>query len=433
IVLRQMRLTDIISRDQYDAAVNAPLKLAEKKARSIQASYFVDYVKRLLENEETIGSSALYKGGLSIHTTLSSKLQGAAESAMANGLDVLEKRMSKRMKKRMKKQDLKKASPEGALIALDVASGGVLAMVGGRNFSRRSFNRATSARRQPGSAFKPILYAHAIERGFAQHQTLLDAPVVFKGADNGKDWKPENYYKNYRGEMTMREALAHSRNIPAVRLMEKLGPSSVAEFAHVLGVESPLSPNLSLALGSSVVTLTELTAAYAAFANHGNRIKPFAILEVVDARGRVIWRAKPEKTIAMSRAGAAIITDMLQGVIQSGTGKKARTLKRPLAGKTGTTNQCRDALFIGYSPDVAAGVWVGRDDYGILGARETGASAALPIWIEFMRAALSNRSPSYFDIPDDVSRVSIDPVTGKPLPENDPRAVPALFKKGTEP
>jgi penicillin-binding protein 1A len=228
-------------------------------------------------------------------------------------------------------------------------------------------------------------------------------------------------------------ALALSKNIPAVRLIEMLGPSSVVRFAHSMGIESTLYPNLSLALGTSGVKLINLTAAYSVFPNKGKLIEPYGVVEVMDANGRMIWRVKPQKKAVMSRESAAIITDMLRSVIQNGTAKKAKVIQRPIAGKTGTTDEFKDALFIGFSPSITTGVWVGQDTFATIGKGETGARAALPIWIEFMQKALLNRPVQYFDIPDDVVKVSIDPSTGLLTKDDSPNAVKALFKKGTEP
>jgi penicillin-binding protein 1A len=402
-VLKQMAETGIITPALFNQAIVAPLHLTDQYVNLDKGPYFVEYVKKHLEN--VIGPAILYKGGLNVYTTLSVDLQQAAEQAVTNGLLALETRM--------KWNKIMDPDPQGALIALDVTSGGILAMVGGKDFSNSPFNRATAALRQPGSAFKPVIYAYAIEQGFPQNKLILDAPVVFKGAKKGKDWKPQNFTKKFQGEMTLRKALTLSKNIPAVRLIEMLGPAPVGQFGYSLGIESTLSPNLALALGSSEVTLMDLTAAYAVFPNGGQWVKPFAVMEVIDHRGRVIWRAKPRKKAVMSRSGAAIMTNMLTGVIQEGTGKKARVLGRPLAGKTGTTNEFKDALFIGNL--------------------ETGARAALPIWMDFMKTALSKHTYQYFDIPDDVVQMAMDPTTGLPLDKGNPSAVLALFKKGTEP
>jgi len=418
-----MRDTGIISETAFTKARKKLFCLVKQNNNPVKAPYFVDYTKKFLE--KTLGSSKLYKGGLTVYTTLDFKLQKAAEHAVANGLLALENRM--------KKKKMKNPAPECALVSLNVQSGGILAMIGGRNFYKTPFNRSTSAKRQPGSAFKPIVYAYAIEHGFPQSKTILDAPIAFKTANRQNDWRPKNFSGNYKGEITLRMALTLSKNIPAVRLIEMLGPSSVARFGHSLGIKSTLYPNLSLALGTSEVKLINLTAAYAVFPNKGELIKPYGIMEVVDPNGRLVWRVKPQKTVVMSRAGAAIMTDMLKGVIQEGTGKKARVINRPVAGKTGTTNEFKDALFVGFSPTIATGVWVGQDVFTTLGKCETGARAALPIWIEFMTKALDGNSFQYFDMPDDLVTIRMDPLTGLLASEGSPGAVTALFKKRTEP
>jgi penicillin-binding protein 1A len=424
-VLQQMRDTGIISDADYQQAVKEALHTNGRKFNLSKAPYFVEYIKETLEDE--IGSTRLYKGGLSVFTTLNYRLQLAAENAVNDGLSALSQRM------RMRKGQIAESDPQAALISLDLASGGILAMVGGKDFSASRFNRATMALRQPGSAFKPFIYAYAIEQGFAQDSIILDAPVVYKGVQNGEDWKPENFSSGFKGEMTLRHALAISQNIPAVRLLQSLGPNSVAQFAHQLGIKSYLASNLSLALGTSEVTLLDLTSAYSVFPNRGEKIKPFGVLEVVDRNGRVIWRDKPQRRLVMSRAGAAIVTNMLEAVVKEGTGRQAQILGRAVAGKTGTTDDYRDAMFIGFSPSTIAGVWVGQDLGGSLGDKETGAKAALPIWIDFMTAALQNESHQYFDIPDDVRQIRMDPITGLAQLDNSKPSVVALFKKGTEP
>jgi len=423
IVLKQMKDTKAITEAAFKRAKEAPLILAKQDKTRVNAPYFIDYIKFFLEN--TIGSSRLYKGGLTVVTTLDFKLQKAAEFAAEKELSALEHRM--------KQQFIKNPAPQCALVSLDALSGGILAMVGGRDYLKTPFNRATIARRQPGSAFKPIVYAYAIEQGFSQNKIILDAPVVFRTGNRKKEWQPNNFSEDYKGEMTLRTALALSKNIPAVRLIEMLGPSSVAGFAHALGIKSPLYPNLSLALGTSGVKLINLTAAYSVFPNKGKLIEPYGVMEVVDGNGRLVWRVKPNKKAVISRESAAVITDMLHSVIQDGTGKKAKTIQRPIAGKTGTTNEYKDALFIGFSPSITTGVWVGQDTFTTIGKGETGARAALPIWIEFMKRALHNRPIQYFDMPDDVVKVRIDPTTGLLAADNAPNAVKALFKKGTEP
>jgi penicillin-binding protein 1A len=423
IVLEQMRAIGIISAKDYNRAVAEEIRIGNKNKNLTRAPYFVEYIKKHLE--DVLGASRLYKGGLSIYTTLDFRLQSAAQKAVADGLLALETRMEK--------QNIRPAGPQAALVALDVTSGGILAMVGGRDFDESPFNRATAARRQPGSAFKPIVYAYAVEQGIAQNKLILDAPIAFKGTGGDNDWRPQNFSKAFLGEITLRKALAISQNIPAVRLIEMLGPSSVARFAHRLGIESNLEPYLSLALGTSEVTLINLTTVYAIFPRGGKWIEPFGIMEVADHRNRIIWRAQPQKKLVMSREGAAIVTNMLEGVVQEGTGRQARILRGPVAGKTGTTNNYQDALFVGFSPAIVAGVWVGLDPGGTLGDRETGAKAALPIWIQFMDDAPTSKSPPYFDLPDNVIKARMNPQTGMLAADGSKGAVDALFIKGTEP
>ena len=313
IVLKQMVATGDISESQYQEAIDEPILTHEPLRQAAQAPYFTAFIKNDLENR--LGSAMLYKGGLTIYTTLSLELQAAAETAVQNGLLTLEKRMQTRGQT--------DALPQAALVALDVHTGEILAMVGGRDYQQSTYNRAAVSKRQPGSAFKPIVYAAAIERlGFAQNMTLLDAPVVFKNIGSHKDWKPENFSRTYQGEMTLRKALALSKNIPAARLVQKTGPSTVVSFARELGITSALEPYLSLGLGTSEVTLLELTSAYSVFPNGGQSVTPFGILEVADHRGHVIWRVKPQKRVAMTRQNAAIMTDMLRGVVSGGYRKK---------------------------------------------------------------------------------------------------------------
>ena len=418
VVLKQMLSTKIIDRQIYDKALKEPLYLM-KRSTTIKAPYFIDYIKK--EIEASMGSSNLYKGGLSIYTTLSYEIQKTAELSVLKRLSELEKRMEN--------NGIKEPSPQAGLVALNVSSGEILAMIGGKNYFKSPFNRAVSARRQPGSAFKPIVYAHAIERGFPQNKMILDTPIAFKRPGKEELWKPRNFSETYSGEMTLRAALAKSKNIPAVRLIEILGPASVSRFAHNLGIESYLSPYLSLALGTSEVTLIELTSAYSVFPNKGEHIRPFGVTEIIDQRGRIIWHARPAKRIAMSRSGAAVTTNMLEGVIKEGTGRRALSLGFSLGGKTGTTNEYKDALFVGFSPSIATGVWVGNDVFSTLGEKETGARAALPIWIDVMKTAHKNKPYQYFDIPDDVIQIRMDITTGLRATGTSKTFALALFKK----
>ena len=422
LVLAIMRNQGIISDVQYRQAVEQPVLSGSRTNARQAAPYFLQYIRPMLE--AAVGHSLLYKGGLTVHTTLSHRYQQGAEEAIQKGLADLQQRLP---------PGKNGASPQGALVALDIRTGGILAMVGGRDFSASAFNRAVNARRQPGSAFKPIVYALAIARGFTQASLVLDAPVVFKGGEDSEEWRPENYSKSYQGEMTLRHALAHSKNIPAVRLAERLGPSDLVQFAHKMGIDSPLPSNLAVALGATNTTLLELTAAAAVFPQGGNHIAPFGVTEILDRNGGSIWRTKPAIRPVLTADQAAIMVDMLQGVVQEGTGRRARQLNLPVGGKTGTTNDFKDALFVGFSPTITAGVWVGRDDFSSLGDKETGARSALPVWIDFMAATRTESGPIYFDIPDGMHKIFMDPVTGRKMDGRDKSAVRALFVEGTGP
>ena len=322
---------------------------------------------------------------------------------------------------------------EGALIAIDPRTGAVRAMVGGYNFERSQFNRALLAFRQPGSAFKPIIYATAIDQGLTPATLLLDAPVVYEEEEPGKTWKPENYEKRFFGPITLREALRHSRNAATVRLLEQIGIPRVINFSRSLGIRSPLSPDLSLALGSSGVTLQELTATYGVFANQGLALAPYTISLVKDQHDHILEHHVFEPRQVISKQTAYLITHMMMDVIQSGTGKRARSIGRPLAGKTGTTNSYRDAWFVGYAPNLAAGVWVGFDSVETLGKVESGAHAALPIWTDFMAKALNLLPVRTFSVPDGIQFVEIDQKTGTLVDEPSKGTTTEAFAAGTIP
>ena len=279
---------------------------------------------------------------------------------------------------------------EGSLLALDPRTGAVQAMSGGYDFTRSQFNRAVAARRQPGSAFKPLIYATALQQGLTPATLILDAPVVYQDEELDRVWKPENYEKRFYGTITLREALRHSRNAATVRLLEQIGVPEVVTVANNLGIQSPLSQDLSLALGSSSVTLQEITSAYGVFSNQGMWLRPYQITLVKDVKGEILEQHLFEPRQAMTQENAYLTTNMLMDVIQSGTGRRAKRIGRPLAGKTGTTNGYNDAWFVGYAPNLATGVWVGFDSVRTLGRLESGAHAALPIWTEFMGQALRN-------------------------------------------
>jgi len=321
---------------------------------------------------------------------------------------------------------------EGGLMAIDPRTGAIRAMVGGYDFTRSEYNRTVLAHRQPGSSFKPIIYATALDVGLSPATLVVDAPVVYENEDPEKTWKPENYEKKFFGIISLREALIHSRNVATVRLLEKIGVRKVVDFSRTLGIASPLNQDLSLALGSSGVTLLELTAAYGIFANQGLQLEPYSIAVVQDNGGQMLEQKLFEPKQVVSRETSYLITNMMEDVIQKGTGQLARSIERPVAGKTGTTNDYTDAWFIGYTPNLVVGVWVGFDDVRTLGETESGAHAALPIWVEFMQAVLPSLPVMPFEIPDDIQFVKVDPNTGLLTDEGQPGTV-EIFAQGTEP
>ncbi|MEQ1792394.1 MAG: PBP1A family penicillin-binding protein, partial [Nitrospiraceae bacterium] len=323
---------------------------------------------------------------------------------------------------------------EGGLIALDPAKGAIRVMVGGYDFGRSEYNRAVQAHRQPGSAFKPIIYAAALNHGMSPASVILDAPVVYEQELEEKTWKPENYGKKFHGMVSLRDALAHSYNLATVRLLDKVGIRNVIEFAKTVGVTSPLAADLSLGLGSSSVGLMELTSVYAVLLNEGSRLEPFAIVSVEDSAGKVLELAESQALRVISKETAYGITNMMEDVIQKGTGQAAKSIGRPLAGKTGTTNDFINAWFIGGAPNLVAGIYVGFDDRRSLGETESGAHAALPIWINFMKEALKPLPVAFFSIPEGVTFVNVDPATGLLDGEQEGQAGTVdIFIKGSEP
>ena len=417
IVLRQMLNAKVITVMEYNLAKSVKISLYPQKPEPKKAGYFIEYIKSRLKIQFDLQN--IFSKGLNIYTTLDLNLQQVAENSIAKRMSQLELRMIK--------QGIDVSKAQCALIAIDVKTGGVLSMVGGKNFHKSSFNRAVLAKRQPGSAFKPFVYATAIIQEFSQYDKLMDAPLSYI-LDNNKTWQVNNFSKTFLGEITFRKALALSKNTPVVRLIKIIGPARVIEFAEKAGISSKLHPNLSLALGTSEVSLIELTASYIPFANMGIKTVPFSIIKITDSDSRIMYQNTIRKQSIMSRQNAAIITDMLKAVVLEGTGKNALVIQKDIAGKTGTTDNSKDALFIGFSPDIAVGVWVGNDDSTSLGKYETGAKAALPIWIDYMEHFLSIKPYQYFDIPDGTKMVYMNPDTGEITKEKTSRTVKTLIK-----
>lgn len=320
---------------------------------------------------------------------------------------------------------------EGAFLAIDPSDGGIKAMVGGYDFERSKFNRAIQARRQPGSAFKPFVYAAAFDRGLTPSTIINDAPISYPIPAGGKrtEWRPENYDRKFRGPTTLRYGLEHSINVIAVKLIERIGIDPVITLAHDLGIQSTLRREYALALGVSEVTLSEMVSAFGVFAHSGVRFLPYGIRRVVDNKGALLEEYAPASQQTMREETAFILTNVLKGVVDRGTGSRARVLDRPVAGKTGTTQEATDAWFIGYTPHLVAGVWIGYDTKRSLGPHESSATLAVPIWTRFMQHALKDIPSEEFPVPENVTSALVNYTSGRPTTSDDKDAIKEFFFK----
>ncbi|MCP4666608.1 MAG: PBP1A family penicillin-binding protein [Deltaproteobacteria bacterium] len=543
-VLRQMLKEGYITEKQFRNALEVQLSIRRKPKNDFtKASYFTEYVRRYLL--EKYGRDILYRGGLTVYTTVNLRMQHIAEKALKKGLAELDKREGYRGplrhlspgeidgfleraaekllaapprtgstvegvvvyvddKKRevivriggdmgrlpltemewarrpnpeiayhaarvrrpslvLRKGDVillrilkerpSRPSPaekgggqglvwevsleqapvvQGALFSMDKA-GEVKAMVGGRDFASSQFNRAIQSRRQPGSAFKPIIYAAALDWGMTPADIIVDAPFVAEQGPNMELWKPRNFKEEFLGPTLIRTALTKSKNVITVKILKKIGAKYAIQYARTMGIESPLSPYLSLALGASGVSLIELTKAYSVFANGGLLVKPIFVKRVVDRQGKILEENGFEAREAISRETAYVMTDLLKAVIKEGTGWRIKALKRPVAGKTGTTNNLWDAWFLGFTPGLVTGVWAGYDDRKPMGKEETGSRAASPIWLYFMSEVLKDRAIEKFPVPKGVVFSRIDAHTGLLADPDSEKTVLQAFKKGTKP
>jgi penicillin-binding protein 1A len=320
---------------------------------------------------------------------------------------------------------------QGALLSYSLPDGAIMAAVGGYDFSvtKSFFNRAYQAKRQPGSTFKPFVYGAALEAGLTPSTIIVDSPIVYRDNDEKSEfesvWKPDNFGDRFYGDTTLRSALAYSRNIPTIKLLQHLKVSNVVSFAQKLGIESPMAADLSLALGSSAVTLEELMRGWSAFANQGKKIKPFFVLRVEDRNGQIVFEHEtPVLDQVITPQNAFLMTSLLRSVVEFGTATDAKALGRPVAGKTGTTNDFKDAWFLGYTPQVFSGVWIGFDQDRSLGRNETGGRSALPIWLDYMKVANQDKEPQDFVAPEGIVQVQIDGATGDlPTPRTQRRVL----------
>lgn len=402
IILNRMFKLGYISQEEMEKTKQNPIKLDYNNKRDkITAPYFSTFI--LSQLLEEYGANIVYKGGLKIYTSLDLGMQYFAEKA------------------------LQESVYEGAIIVIEPQTGYIKAMVGGKDFEKSKFNRATQAYRQPGSAFKPFIYLTALDNGFTPSNIIEDSPVTF---ENG--WSPENYEKEFRGPVILEEAFELSINVVGVKLLEQVGVNKVINYAHKAGIKSELRSDLSLALGTSEITPLEIASAYATIANLGVRVDPISIIRIEDYNGKIIKENIPQKKKLFKEETCYVLINMMEGVIKRGTGWNAQ-IGRPAAGKTGTTNDFIDAWFIGFTPDLVTAVYIGNDDRKPLGNKMTGGVVAAPVWAKFMKNALENNDKKDFSRPDKVINISVCKESGL-LPINScPETLTVSFIKGTEP
>jgi len=368
VVLKKMLSHDFITGKEFENGMAEPLPKIPHMRR-YEAPYFIEFMRQRLEQKY---GPEIYTSGYKIYSALDYRMQKIAEEAIRKGIEAIEQRVEPGI--------------QASLIAIELQTGHIKAMVGGLDFWRNQYNRATQAKRQPGSAFKPFVYLTAFENGMLSQDKIIDSPISFRGAQHGKVWSPKNYDGKYYGLVTLKRALAKSLNAATVRLADRVGMENVIETARRLGIKGDLQPYMPTALGASDVTLMELVSAYSTFAT-GRNIEPLIYEKILNRDGVVIEETRPNAEEIINRNAVEEMRIALDAVIQEGTARKAKEVGRPVYGKTGTTNDYTDAWFIGFDDSLAVGVWVGRDDHAPIGQGETGARAALPIWIEFMKTA----------------------------------------------
>jgi len=418
-VLDRMLEDGYINQQQRDKTLATPIHLRSVRPKDKVAAYFVENVRRYIQDK--YGSDVLYKEGLEVYTTLNLSMQKHARDAVERGLQELDAR-----------QGYTSGRSQAALLSMDVKTGAIRAMVGGRDFSKSEFNRATQSRRQPGSAFKPLIYTAAFDKGMTPAMKLVDEPLVFQDTA-GNVWKPNNFDEKFLGATTLRYALAHSRNIITIKLLQEVGIDYAIAYASNMGIASPLGRNLSLALGTSVVTVQEMVRAFGVLANEGKKTTPFFVKRIVDRTGHIFEESQVKVEQVIDPRIAFMTTYVMQDVVEVGTGRGVKSIGRPVAGKTGTTDDVRDAWFIGYTPSLVTGVWVGFDQEQSLGKHEVGGRAAAPIWLYFMEKALQGKPVEVFPVPPGIVFSRIDPGTGLPVKKSARNAIYECFLEGTIP
>lgn len=440
-VLRRMEDTGVIDRQTRGDAEVTEIRLATGPRGESPSAYFTEMVRQ--ELMDRFGGTQVYEGGLTVYTTLDLGLQRAAVRSMESQLEAIEAEKGLAYRRVLhagvrgdSTLDRGARTPylQGALIAIEPQNGAIRALVGGRSFAESNFNRAVQARRQPGSAFKPIVAAQAIRQGYTPNSILQDTPLSYHWG--GQTWSPQNFDHKFRGPVTLRYTLQKSINIPTIRLLEAVGTKNVVEMAERIGFTGHITPQLSLALGTAEVTPLEITSAYGSFANRGIRVEPYSIERVEDRSGRFLLEHRPVSHEVMDERSSFFMISLLRSVIDHGTGYPARGqygFDAPAAGKTGTTDDYSDAWFVGFVPRLACGVWVGFDARKSIGSRMTGAAAALPAWCGFMNEAVKVYGKEDFPPPEGVVVVTTCPVSGLLATPGCPRTISDVYMPGTQP
>ncbi len=414
IVLRSMVAAGYLETGSARTVMDQPIASNPRERRAPLGSYFIEMVRQHVAGR--VGHDLLYNGGLTIHTTLDPVAQDSTETVVAQRADSLQLRLNRmfldssgvhramdiprnvflasfdsiynvhsaRFSDLPDSVKLRRA--QIAVVSLDVQTGEILTLVGGRDFTESRFNRAVQARRQPGSAFKPVVFTAAFDNGFNPASVLLDQPITLVTPEG--EWRPENYDRTFRGPMTLRDAMASSVNLVAIQLFERVGGEMVIDYARRMGLQQRMNNVPSLAIGACEVIPLEITSAYSIYANDGLRAEPFFVAKIVDKDGRVLEEATPQVTRVLSSENAFLMSSLMKSVVCCGTGASIGRLgfRRPASGKTGTTNNYSDAWFIGFTPQVATGVWTGVDERRSMGRGVTGAQGAIPVWVAAMKA-----------------------------------------------
>ena len=438
LVLKAMLDNKVISSEDYTRAVNEPLGVVEQTKQRRVGEYFLEEIRRYLELK--YGPEFLYRSGANIYTTMNTRMQTIAEEVLEKHLVKLEKDQKLPHPKAefdsIGLADTITAIPylQGAFVLLNYRTGEVKAMIGGRSFTQSQFNRATQARRQAGSAFKIFVFAAAVDNGFTPTDIVLDLPIVLEIPGMDSIYRPSNYDRKFMGPITVKNALKHSRNLVAIRLIRSIGPELVVKYAHDLGVASPLLPVVSLALGACEVNLLEVVSAAGTIADMGERTEPTLIKKITDKDGTLIELNNPLPDRRLSAQTSYIMTDLMQSVVNGGTGYRVREYyKGTAAGKTGTTNNYSDAWFIGYTPKYACGVWVGYDNNDRMFRGATGGWISAPIWGDFMARIDTLEQDDFARPSSGLSMARICSQTGLLARPSCPNVIDQVYIEGTEP